>query len=183
MPAERHRDAYPDALPPAWGEPVFFEEDVSDKPEWVQQARRPPPRRRWSACNRARIQSLLSVDDQIKVMLRDARTRTDQLDNTYVFFTSDNGFAVGEHGLTTKNHPYETSLRVPLLVRGPGIEPGSRCPEQFGMADLAPTFLDIADATAGRPQDGRSMLPALLDGAPGTPTTRSRPRAGRTSPG
>ena len=74
---------------------------------------------------------------------------------------------MGEHGLTTKNHPYETSLQVPLLVRGPGIEPGSRCPGQFGMADLAPTFLDIADAEAGRPQDGRSMLPALLDGEPG----------------
>ena len=165
VPAERHRDAFPDALPPSWGEPVFFEEDVSDKPAWVRQARRPTPEK-MIGLNRTRIQSLLSVDDQIKSMLQTLRD-TGQLANTYVFFTSDNGFAVGEHGLTTKNHPYETSLQVPLLVRGPGIEPGSRCPGQFGMADLAPTFLDIADADAGRPQDGRSMLPALFDGAPG----------------
>lgn len=165
VPAERHRDAYRDALPSAWGQPVFFEEDVSDKPAWVREAKR-PRQQRMVDLNRARVQSLLSVDEQITTMLEALRD-TGRLDNTYVFFTSDNGFAVGEHGLTTKNHPYEPSLRVPLLVRGPGIEPGSRCAGQFGMADLAPTFLDIADATPGRLQDGRSMMPALLDGADG----------------
>ena len=167
VPAERHEDEYPDVVPPAWGEPVFFEEDVTDKPAWVQQAKRPRPEK-MVRLNRARVQSLLAVDDQIKAMLESLQ-QTGQLDNTYIFFTSDNGFAVGEHGLTTKNHPYETSLRVPLLVRGPGIEPGSTCPGQFGMADLAPTFLDIAGATAGRLQDGTSMIPALTEGGDGYP--------------
>lgn len=165
VPAERHRDAYPDAMPPAWGQPVFHEEDVSDKPPWVRETVRASPEK-MVRLHRERVRSLLSVDEQVRATV-EALDRVGQLDNTYIFFTSDNGYAVGEHGLTTKNHPYETSLRIPLLVRGPGIPPGVARPGQFGLADLSPTFLDIADADPGRRQDGRSMLPALTDGDDG----------------
>jgi N-acetylglucosamine-6-sulfatase len=165
IPAERHREAYPDAMPPAWGEPVFHEQDVSDKPPWVQNTVRADPEK-MVRLQRARIRSLLSVDEQVRATV-EALDQVGQLENTYIFFTSDNGYAVGEHGLTTKNHPYETSLRVPLLVRGPGIPAGVTRTGQFSLTDLSPTFLQIAEAEPGRRQDGRSMLPALTDGDEG----------------
>lgn len=165
VPASRHRDAYPDALPPAWGQPVFFEEDVSDKPEWVQRSTR-PSREKMVRLHRERVRSLLSVDEQVGAAV-DALDRVGVLDNTYIFFTSDNGYAVGEHGLTTKNHPYETSLLVPLAVRGPGIPEGLVTDAQYALVDLPATFLDISGAAAGRPQDGQSLLPTLEDGSPG----------------
>ena len=75
------------------------------------------------AWHRARIRSLRSVDDQVKATV-DALRATGELANTYIFFTSDNGYLLGEHRLTTKNHPYEQSLRIPLVARGPASRPG-----------------------------------------------------------
>lgn len=167
VPAARHRDAYSDAMPPAWGLPVFLEEDVTDKPEWVQASNRPTAEK-MVRLHRQRVRSLLSVDEQVAAAV-DALDRAGVLDNTFIFVTSDNGYAVGEHGLTTKNHPYETSLRVPLVVRGPGIPAGTATAEQYALVDLPATLVDIAGATAGRRQDGRSMLPTLLGDAPGYP--------------
>ena len=165
VPAERHRDAYSDAMPPAWGLPVFLEEDVTDKPAWVQQSTRPTAEK-MVRLHQQRVRSLLSVDEQVAAAV-EALERAGVLDNTFIFFTSDNGYAVGEHGLTTKNHPYETSLQVPLAVRGPGVPAGVVTDAQYALVDLPATLVDIADATAGRRQDGRSLLPTLVDGEPG----------------
>jgi arylsulfatase A-like enzyme len=79
---------------------------------------------------------------------------------------SDNGFHLGEHrGLQGKNLPYEEDLRVPFIVRGPGVPKGGVVSQMGLNSDLASTFLDIARGTATVPQDGRSLLP-LLKGAP-----------------
>jgi N-acetylglucosamine-6-sulfatase len=164
VPAARHRDAYPDALPPSLANPSFAVKAL-DKPAWVQQA----PLVLASdqiAWHRARIRSLQSVDDQVAAAVNALR-ETKQLDNTYVFFTSDNGYLMGEHGLTEKNVPYETALRVPLLVRGPDIPNGESRDQLFGMVDLAPTFLDIANVVPPVVVDGRSMLASLTSAAPG----------------
>jgi len=93
-----------------------------------------------------------------------------QLDDTYVFFTSDNGFHLGEHRLHAgKLTAYEEDIRVPLFVRGPGV-PGKQVREEIvGNVDLAPTFAELAHATVPDFVDGRSLVPLLREGASAGP--------------
>ncbi|HEX6248275.1 MAG TPA: sulfatase [Nocardioidaceae bacterium] len=165
VPAVRHRDLYATVMPPTLSDPAYDGADVSDKPPYVQ-ASTTVSRDTVIAWHRARIRSLRSVDDQVKEMVEALRS-VGELRNTFIFFTSDNGYMLGEHRQTGKNKPYEESVRVPLVVRGPGIPAGALRREIYGLVDLAPTFLHIAGATAGRPLDGRSMLPTLRRGTPG----------------
>ncbi|KAH7936818.1 hypothetical protein HPB49_005529 [Dermacentor silvarum] len=95
------------------------------------------------------------------------------LNNTYVFFTSDNGYHLGQYSMPKdKRHPYETDIHVPLLVRGPGIVAGRT---EQGVAlnvDLAPTFLDLAGLPSRGDMDGVSLKPLLL----GDASRSNRPR-------
>jgi len=85
-----------------------------------------------------------------------------QLDNTYVFLISDHGEMLGERGMWFKFNPYEASLRVPIIMQGPGVKAGHREKALASLVDLMPTFTDIA--TSGNfegyvaPHDGRSLL-------------------------
>jgi len=90
---------------------------------------------------------------------------TGQLERTYVLFTSDNGFFQGEHRIPKGKYlAYDPSSHVPLLLRGPGIAPGTVTRELSGNIDLAPTLLDATGAASGgRPLDGRSLLPFARD--------------------
>ncbi len=77
-------------------------------------------------------------------------------------FVSDNGWMQGEHRIPgDKFLPYEESLRVPLIMRGPGVPKGKRVAGQVSNIDFAPTLVDIANARAGRTLDGTSLLPTL----------------------
>ncbi len=165
VPAIRHNFLYRDAMPPSLSDPAFNEADVSDKPAWVRQ-RSPVSKKRVISLHRARIRSLRAVDDQVRAAVRTLR-ETGELANTYIVFASDNGFQLGEHRTVGKNKPYEESLQVPFLVRGPGIPVGAVRTGMFGMADVAPTIAAMAKVQPGRPVDGRSMLPFLRRG--GTP--------------
>jgi len=112
-----------------------------------------------------------------------ALRETGELADTLLIFTSDNGFMAGEHRVPTgKILPYEPSIRVPLLMRGPGIPRGVRRDQIVWNGDLAPTILDAAGASAAFALDGRSLLPfarsadaddgraILLEGPPGRRT-------------
>jgi N-acetylglucosamine-6-sulfatase len=165
VPAKRHRDLYPKSVPPALSHPSFNEADVTDKPAYVQRSSK-VSKRVMVRFHRARIRSLRSVDDQVGAAVRALRAKGEAR-NTYIFFTSDNGFLLGEHRLTAKRKPYEQSLRVPLLVKGPGLKAGTTRKQTFSLADFAPTFLQLADATPRRTLDGRSMMPTLRRGARG----------------
>ena len=91
---------------------------------------------------------------------------TGALDNTYIVFTSDNGYHLGEHGIPLgKQSPYDESLRVPLIVRGPGVPAGAVVDAMALNIDLAPTFAELAGASPADFVDGRSLVP-LLDGDP-----------------
>jgi hypothetical protein len=93
-----------------------------------------------------------------------ALAETGELDDTLIVFTADNGFMHGEHRIPTgKVVVYEPSIRVPLIVRGPGIRRGTRVGNLVANTDLAPTILDATDATPGRAMDGRSLLPLIDD--------------------
>jgi N-acetylglucosamine-6-sulfatase len=112
---------------------------------------------------RSRLESLLAVDELIGRVTGELR-RTGELSRTLVMFTSDQGFVLGEHGLVGKQLPYEESVRVPLVVRGPGIAAGRTVPTPVANVDLAPTITEAANATAGIQPDGVSLLDALRAG-------------------
>jgi N-acetylglucosamine-6-sulfatase len=95
---------------------------------------------------------------------------TGQLKNTLIVFLSDNGWLQGEHRIPGDKYlPYEESLRIPLIVRGPGVPAGKVVHGQVANIDFAPTLVDAADAEAGRTMDGVSLLPTIRD-------PRRRPR-------
>ncbi len=165
VPAPRHRGLYPNAMPPSLSSPAFNEADVRDKPPYVRRATK-VSRLKMITLHRARIRSLRAVDEQVRATVSALRA-TGELRNTYVFFTSDNGYLMGEHRLRGKNVPYEPALRVPLLVRGPGLRAGTVRTATYGLVDLAPTFVALAKATPGRRLDGRSIMPTLRTGARG----------------
>lgn len=160
-PAPRHRGALAGLELPE--KPSFDEADVDDKPSHVAGEPRldPEDRRRMAGSSQRRARSLLAVDDLVARLVRELR-RSGELRRTYVLFTSDNGFLLGEHRLKGKGSPYEESVHVPLLVRGPGIPPGATVARPAANIDLAPTILEIAGAEADREPDGISLLPAAL---------------------
>jgi len=144
--------------------PSFNETDVSDKPPTVRAS--PPLTEddiaRLTARHRGRLASLLPVDALVERVVRALRA-TDELSSTYLIFTSDNGYMLGEHRLQEKGWLYEESARVPLIIRGPGVPRGEVRDAITANVDLAPTILDAAGAEALAPVDGRSLLPLAAD--------------------
>ncbi|MCH7752506.1 MAG: sulfatase-like hydrolase/transferase [Planctomycetes bacterium] len=84
-----------------------------------------------------------------------------ELENTYVIFTSDHGIAVGRHGLVGKQNLYEHTWRVPFLVRGPGIKPGSEASGYIYLMDVLPTLCDLAGIEIPASLEGLSFRPVL----------------------
>ena len=140
--------------------PAYNEADVSDKPKWIGSRPRlgQGERRHLTELFQRRIESLQPVDDAVARTVS-ALEEVGELDDTLIIFTSDNGYLLGEHRFSGKIVGYEPSLRVPLMMRGPGVPAGSRSAETVGTLDLAPTIADAAGATPGLDVDGRSILP------------------------
>jgi N-acetylglucosamine-6-sulfatase len=108
---------------------------------------------------RDRARMAQSVDRMVLRILRQVD------DNTYVVLTSDNGFHLGQMGLLRgKGTAYDTDTRVPLLVVGPRVTPGSR-DTMVSNIDLAPTFEELAGVATPPYRSGRSLVPTLADPA------------------
>jgi arylsulfatase A-like enzyme len=158
-PAERHEGAFSEEEPPR--PPSYNEEDVSDKPSQIQNTERISEEEASTIDDRyrQRLESMLAVDEMVGSLVEELEA-AGELDNTFIFFTSDNGFEQGEHRLQKgKNQAYEESSRVPLLVRGPGVPVGAKTHKLALNTDLAPTFADLAGAEFQA--DGRSLVPLL----------------------
>lgn len=84
-----------------------------------------------------------------------------ELENTYVFYTSDHGIAIGRHGLQGKQNLYEHTWRVPFIVKGPGIPPGSRVEGNLYLLDVLATLCDLAGIPVPESNEGLSLRPAL----------------------
>jgi arylsulfatase A-like enzyme len=160
-PAVRHRDVFAGEpfLPP----PSFDEKDVSDKPPSVR--RRPrlsvPQVQAIQEAYEQRLESLLAVDEGVAQVI-DALRMTEELENTLVVFTSDNGYMLGEHRIPPdrgKGSVYEPSVRVPLVMQGLDLPRGRRVTKLVSNVDLASTILEATKAAPGRVQDGISLLP------------------------
>lgn len=159
-PPYRYRDAYEYAHAPR--SPAFNEADVSDKAANIRDLPKLTPAQVAEIDDnyRGRLGALRSVDDQVGLILRRLR-RAGELRDTYILFSSDNGYIQGEHRLrSSKFLPFESSIRIPMVIRGPGIERGAKIDGSAIDVDLAPTILEIAGAKPGRTMDGLSLLPA-----------------------
>jgi N-acetylglucosamine-6-sulfatase len=144
--------------------PSFNEADVSDKATDVT-SHTPPLTQ--SQINQLQLDyegrggSLRAVDDRVGRMVKTLR-RTGQLRNTVIIFTSDNGWLQGEHRIPgDKFLPYEESLGVPLIIRGPGIAQGRKVKQQVANIDLAPTIAALTGVRPRRTMDGISLVPVL----------------------
>jgi N-acetylglucosamine-6-sulfatase len=145
--------------------PAFNEADVSDKPSNIKNL----PLLNQTQINsvdaryRARAEALLGVDDLVQNVVSTLKQQG-ELKNTVLVFTSDNGFFHGEHRVPQgKVRLYEPSIRLPLMIRGPGVPKGEHRRQPVSNVDLAPTILDFAHAKAGRKEDGISLLSIMRD--------------------
>ena len=84
-----------------------------------------------------------------------------ELENTWIFYTSDHGIAIGRHGLQGKQNLYEHTWRVPLVVKGPGVQPGSRVPGNVYLGDSLATLCDICGIEPPASNEGTSFRPVL----------------------
>jgi len=110
-----------------------------------------------------RLRTLLSVDDLV-VAVHDELAAHDELRHSFIMFTSDNGFNLGQFRIRqNKVHVYDNTLRVPFLIRGPGISAGLDVSQLTQMADVLPTLLTLAGLNVPHHRiDGRSFA-HLLD--------------------
>ena len=173
-PAERHKGLYEERVFPRRPNVVFSPDDLAGKPALQRALRdrdRPESVEKFSffldpgtseETIRRRAEMVLSVDDNVGRII-EALDEKDQLDNTVIVFTSDNGFFFGEHWLSQERRlPYEESIRMPLLVRYPPLaEAGSRIYGLASSVDLAPTVLDITGTAISSEIQGRSLVPLL----------------------
>jgi N-acetylglucosamine-6-sulfatase len=146
-------------------DPSFNEANVSDKPSNIRDISLLTPTQiaEIDARYRDQAEALLGVDDLVENVVNTLQAQG-ELDNTVLIFTSDNGFFYGEHRVESdKVRIYEPSIRVPLLIRGPGVPRAVHRAQPVYNVDLAPTILDYANAAPGRTQDGVSLL-RVLDG-------------------
>ncbi|XP_053383354.1 extracellular sulfatase Sulf-1-like isoform X2 [Mercenaria mercenaria] len=132
----------------------------SDK-QWLLQRMKPlvPIAEKFTdMLQRKRLQTLQSVDSLVEKVHYELRL-LGELDNTYIIYTSDHGYHLGQYGIVKgKALPYDFDTRVPLFIRGPGILRDTKIPNMVGNVDLAPTILDMAGIAIPEHMDGRSLM-------------------------
>jgi N-acetylglucosamine-6-sulfatase len=165
--------------------PGFNEKDISDKPGWLRRQAR-------YRLNKAQIKTidnerrrqqeqLISVDQAVGRLVSSLQARG-ILDDTYIIFSSDNGFFRGEHRIVSGKYlPYDPASRVPLVIRGPGIPAGGTSNELVWNGDIPQTILQIASGAENPDADGRSLLSYAED--PAKRSTRPVLLEGDTGPG
>lgn len=122
----------------------------------------------FEAMTRAYWGTLLSVDESVG-KIYDALKEQGRLDNTVFLFTTDNGLLNGEHGMVDKRTMHEPSIRVPLLVRYPGLTPTDtprQIDEMVLHTDIAPSLLELCGASPLQDIHGRSWVKLVREGDP-----------------
>jgi N-acetylglucosamine-6-sulfatase len=163
-PAPRHAGMFAGATAPRT--PSFNEADVSDKPAPIRNFPLLTSTQIAAIDHeyQTRLESLQSLDEGIARIVETLDARG-ELENTYIVFTSDNGYHLGQHRfLNGKFQVYEEDIRVPLIIRGPGVEAGATVEQMAVNIDLAPTLARWGQATPDRVMDGQSLTPLLGGG-------------------
>jgi arylsulfatase A-like enzyme len=138
--------------------PAVLEDDLSDKPPFLQHRELGPKGSRLK--RQQQLRTLMSADDLVGRVMTEVR-RLGELGNTLAVFLSDNGFLAGEHGLVDKRLPYTESTQIPLFVRWEGhIDSGTVDVRLAANIDVAPTVLAATGVSSRRryPVDGRDLL-------------------------
>ena len=175
IPAPRHRDAYPDArvptpvdiYPPRPGKPAHLQKLET----WIPNAQGEPVlktgkepignRKTLTEQVRQYQQCVLAIDEGVGRLVK-ALNETGQTERTLIVFTSDQGFAWGQHGFRAQLAPYDDNLRAPLIASLPGAVPqNSVCKVPVGGADLVPTFFHFAGIEHPWTMHGRDLSPLL----------------------
>ena len=170
LPANRHAFRYEDQpfkMPQSWADAPDFFKGV---PMWVKNQRNSRHGVEFAyytnldlaAYYRRYCEALLAVDEssgKLMALLQE----TGALDNTLILYLGDNGFLFGEHGLIDKRCAYETSMRIPMLMRAPMFSEtaGRTIPAVVANIDVGPTLLDVAGLETPEHMDGRSFLPLV----------------------
>ena len=138
-------------------DPSYMEADKTDKPPFVRNQN--PTASAVQSTRTAMIRTLYTVDDQVDRFMRHLQT-TGELANTLVFFTSDNGYLLGEHRATSKFLPYRSAVEVPFMVRWPGRVPAGAVDDRFVThIDIVPTILAATGVSQSQVAlDGRDIL-------------------------
>ncbi len=183
LPAPEDENLYQDVLIP---EPKNYHDDYSDKGKWLRRAasygvhREPyhesqgkpipastPPAKPWSGKENAWMNYLktISAVDRSTGRVYEKLQKLGILDNTFLMFTSDNGYLLGNHhSVSDKRIMWEESMKVPLIIRFPGlIKSGSVIEEMVLNIDFAPTFIDLAGGSIPETMQGKSFA-LLLQG-------------------
>ena len=149
--------------------PAFAEVDVSDKPSWIQDIATPSTEtiRRWDSETQEMMENIQSLDRAVGDLLDGLESRG-ILDRTVLVFAGDNGALHGEHRLSAKGVAYEEAVRVPVLIRVPGVTHREDSRLIAMNLDLPATIAELA----GLPRSGwgDDLMPAVLD--PATPEAR-----------
>ena len=104
-------------------------------------------------------EALLAVDELVGALV-ETLVGTGELGNTYIIFTSDQGFHMGEHRLSeTKRTPYAATTQIPLIIRGPGVPEGAVREALVLNTDIAPTIAGLVGAPVPGFVDGRTLQP------------------------
>jgi arylsulfatase A-like enzyme len=168
IPAARHRNLFtgkkiprrPSAMRTPVGKPAL-QRTIGDLPPLGPKTATP------DEAVLGRLRSVMAIEEGVGEILK-ALKETNQLDNTVIVFTSDNGYFYGEHGLSVERRlAYEESIRLPLLVRYPRLIKAGTVRDEFALnIDVAPTLLELAGVSVPGMVQGRSLVP-LLKGAGG----------------
>jgi arylsulfatase A-like enzyme len=109
---------------------------------------------------RAYLASTTFMDSQIGRVL-DALKDSGETDNTVIVLWSDNGWHLGEKGITGKNSLWDRSTRVPLIFAGRGVAAGARCHQPVELLDIYPTLVELCGLPEKGGLEGHSLLPQL----------------------
>jgi N-acetylglucosamine-6-sulfatase len=163
IPAERHRRLFagqkiprrPNAMRVPVGKPALQRKIADLPPLGADTATR-------DEAVLGRLRSLMAIEEGVGEIMK-ALKETNQLDNTVIVLTSDNGYFYGEHGLSVERRlAYEESIRMPLLIRYPAAVKAGTARDEFALnIDLAPTLLQLAGVSVPANMEGHSLLTLL----------------------
>lgn len=139
-----------------------YKDQIDNRPSLRDEKLAPFPRTHYAVqVHRQEYYAIIThMDEQIGRIL-DALEASGKADDTWVFFSADHGLAVGHHGLIGKQNLFEHSVRVPLIVKGPGVAAGERNDSPVYLQDIMPTSLELAGVEAPGHVQFRSLLPVL----------------------
>ncbi len=167
-PAPRNACDFPDLTEPR---DASFDTNNVNPPAWLgdRQPMTPAQIAKIDQSYRMRAQSVEAVD-RLLADVEATLAADHELGNTYIVFSSDNGYHMGQHRLLKgKQTAFDTDVRVPLIIAGPGVPHGKVMPQVTQNVDLYPTFVQLAGSAPGASIEGHSLVPLLHPGKARTP--------------